>query len=234
MNYPHVKFSYNLEKDIENIEIGLKMTEQGRKPDNELKNIINQFGNNPAKKNIKKYLESKWIERKNLIEIEVEQLQKYWNTIEEKFFLHLTSRMQINSFDNTENLSGFFSTRYGSGYNSEKNWFAVSVHQGTFQNTKVAMHEIMHIFFHKNWWKFCEEQGLSEKNIWDVKESVTVLLNLWFKNQLIDLDFGYEEHTELRHNIKKWFLESRDFKDTLIQACDYVKQNPEKSPSWIL
>jgi len=72
----------------------------------------------------------------------------------------------------------------------------------------------------------------TKKNIWDIKEATTVLLNLWFKNQLIEIDWGYGEHTELRKNIKKWFLESQDFKTTLQKSCDYMKANKEKSPPW--
>ncbi len=90
----------------------------------------------------------------------------------------------------------------------------------------------MHIIFHKAWWKTCQKQGLPEKNIWDVKEAMTVLLNLWFKDVLIDLDWGYEEHAELRHLIVQWFLDSREFQTTLLKACEYIKQNPNKSPLW--
>lgn len=74
---------------------------------------------------------------------------------------------------------------------------------------------------------------MSEKNTWDIKEAVTVLLNLWFKNQTIHTDWGYEEHTNLRKNIKQWFLDSRDFKNTLQKACEYMKEHPEESPEWV-
>jgi len=72
-----------------------------------------------------------------------------------------------------------------------------------------------------------------EKDIWNVKEAMTVLLNLWFKDQLIDMDWGYEENAELRKVIQEKFLESKNFKETLLRACEYIKLHQEKSPLWI-
>lgn len=230
---PHVVFQYNKEKDLENIEIGLETIHKGRRPDNELGMIINQYGETPSKEDLEKYISSRWEGKENLQTLILSQLQEYWDSIEEKFFFYIAEKMQLSNFYGIESLNGYLSLRHGNGYNTEENWFAVSAHQGTLQNTLTAMHEIMHIFFHKAWWSFCKEQGVSEKNIWDIKEAITVLLNLWFKNQLIDIDWGYKEHTELRKNIKKWFLESRDFKITLQKACDYTKTNKEKSPPWV-
>ncbi|MCX6702524.1 MAG: hypothetical protein NTW60_01485, partial [Candidatus Wolfebacteria bacterium] len=146
---------------------------------------------------------------------------------------HIKGRMQLTTFNDVNPINVFLSTRYGSGYDWEENWFAVSSHSSTMKNTMVAMHEIMHIFFHKQWWNFCKEKGLSDRTIWDVKEAATVLINLWFKNQLIDLDLGYEEHTDLRKQIKQDFLKSRDFKYTIEKACVYMRVNKEKSPTWM-
>ncbi len=233
MKIPHVVFSYNRKKDIENIKIGLNIVKKGRQPDKELAQIIKLYGNTPKKKELESYLDSRWRKKKHILSLIVKQTQEYWNTIEKDYFTHLADRMQLTSFYNIRKLSGFLSTRYGCGYDPKKYWFAITVHKGTLANTSVIIHEIMHIFFHKQWWNFCRKQGLSEKNIWDVKEATTVLLNLWFKDQLIDLDWGYEEHAELRHLIKKWFLKTRNFKNTIEEACKYMKINPKKSPNWI-
>ena len=233
MNIPRVIFFYNQEKDIKNIQIGFNTVRRGRQPDRELAQIIQQYGNAPSEEDIKAYLISRWKNKENVPNLIVKQLQEYWDTIEEKYFNHLADRMQLTSFHEIKQLGGFLSVRYGSGYNAEQQWFAVSAYNGTMRNTLTAMHEIMHIFFHKQWWNFCKNQGLSNNNIWDVKESMTVLLNLWFKNQVIDTDWGYDEHAELRRFIINWFLETRNFQKTLEKACVYMKKHPEKSPDWI-
>jgi len=233
MDYPRVKFGYNREKDLWNLKIGLELTSKGRRPDRELSEIIQRYGQKPTEENLQDYLNLRWQDKKPIIDLVIKQLPEYWDAIEEKFFIHLADRMQLDSYFGVSELQGFFSSRYGCGYNPGENYFAVSLHNGTLQNTCVTMHEIMHIFFHKQWWKLCQEQDVLEKNIWDIKEATTVLLNSWFKNQLIDYDWGHEEHTELRKLIQKSFLESHDFKKTLLIACDYAKTNQEKSPSWI-
>ena len=62
---------------------------------------------------------------------------------------------------------------------------------------------------------------------------MTVLLNSWFKNLLINLDLGYPEHTELRRKIiREWWPENKDFKKIIILASRYMKENQEKSPVW--
>ena len=233
MKQPHVIYKYDTEKDIDNIEIGLNTIRNGRIPDGEMNLLIKQYSKNPSREDIKKYLITRWDSKDPIKIVAIKQLQEYWDSIEEVYFNHLADRMQLESFYNVKELVGYLSTRYGSGYNYNDNWFAVSVHKGTLGNTLTAMHEIMHIFFYKRWWQFCKEQGLEDKNIWDVKEAVTVLLNLWFKYQVIDIDLGYQEHTNLRKNIKKWFLETRDFKATLLKACDYIKTHKEESPAWV-
>lgn len=230
---PQIIFKYDREKDIENILIGLNAVRQGRQPDRELARIVKSYGDTPTKKELEFYLSSRWEKKEYILSLIIKQLQEYWDAVEKDYFSHLANRMQLTSYYDTEQLSGFLSTRYGSGYNFKEHWFAVSVHNGTLQNTRVAMHEIMHIFFHKQWWDFCLKQGVPDKNVWDVKESMTVLLNLWFKDQLIDIDWGYEEHAELRRLIIEWFLKTRDFKKTLKEACEYMKINPKKSPIWI-
>jgi len=233
MNNPKVKFAYDQEKDIWNLGIGLETVRKGRKPDWELTQIIKKYGPSPSEKDLQKYLSLRWEGKSQIIDMIISDLQRYWDSVEDRFFDHLMNRMQLSSFHDVRELKGFFSSRSGCGYNTSENYFAVSVHNSSLKNTQVAMHEIMHIFFDKQWHSFCLELGLSDKDIWNIKESLTVLLNLWFKNQLIDLDWGYAENTELRGLIKEKFLESRDFKKTLEQACDYIKLHQEKSPAWI-
>jgi len=161
--HPHVLFQYNREKDLENIKIGLETVLKGRRPDNELGMIINQYGNAPSKEDLEKYISARWGGKENIQTLILSQLQEYWDSIEEKYFFHIAEKMQLNNFFGVESLNGYLSLRHGSGYSAEENWFAVSAHQGTLQNTLTTMHEIMHIFFHKNWWDFCEEQGVPKK-----------------------------------------------------------------------
>lgn len=233
--FPKVIFSYNAEKDKENIKIGLETVRKGRNPDPELNKIIDLYGNNPQDEEILSFLENWWKDKELIKETIIKQLQEYWDSIEEIFFNRLSEKIEIEeNFYEIKKIDGFLSIRYGSGFNSKENWFAVSVQNGSLSNARVAMHEIMHIFFNKGWVGFCrEELKLKEKEIWDIREAMTVLLNSWFKNLLINLDLGYPEHTELRRKIiREWWPENKDFKKIIILASRYMKENQEKSPVW--
>jgi hypothetical protein len=232
MFYPNVHFYYDVSKDIENIKIGLDTVRKGREPDRELRDIIKKIGNNPDDSELESYVKKRLLGKEDIINVSIKQTQEWWNKITNSYFDYLLNRMQLKSFDGIEEIDGYFSIRYGSGYSVTNNWFAVSIHNSAVLNGSVAMHEIMHILFHKNWWQFCVSKKISDKSIWDIKEAITVLLNLWFDKLMINSDLGYKEHTELRRLIKNNFLETRDFKKTLSVACDFVKSN-RKSPSWV-
>jgi hypothetical protein len=78
--------------------------------------------------------------------------------------------------------------------------------------------------FHTYYQKTCEEQGLSGQQIWDIKESLTVLLNLEFDDLRFGKDIGYPGHEELRDVIEKAWLRYHDFEKTLEKAIMFVKK----------
>ncbi len=232
MNYPRVQFQYDIKKDIENIKIGLEIAHKGRDSDGEINKIIREIGNNPTDEQLIAYIDEWWKQKEHIKPLILTPLQSYWNSIEESFFEKLYSKMQLESWYDIETINSFLSIRYGCGYNNKEKWFATSTHASTFRNTATAMHEIMHIFFHEQWWDFCKKQGVEENYIWDIKEAFTTLLNTWFKDLLIDTDFGYQEHKNLRAKIREWYTETNDFKITCEKACIYMKENPHEHAEW--
>ncbi|KKU19239.1 MAG: hypothetical protein UX29_C0008G0070, partial [Parcubacteria group bacterium GW2011_GWA2_46_10] len=80
MKLPHVTYKYDLERDIDDIEIGLNTIRNGRKPDNELALLIGQYGENPFREDIKKYLKVRWENNESIKEVVIKQLQEYWDS----------------------------------------------------------------------------------------------------------------------------------------------------------
>jgi len=235
INIPKITFVYDIEKDIDNIIIGIETVRNGRNPDRIIKEIINKYGESPSRDNIKSFLENIWKDKSYIREMSIKQLQEYWDKINDIYFERLADFMEIKEYEKESlKIPGYFSSRHGSGYNVPNLWFAVSLYSGTMQNVITAMHEIMHLFFHKYWWNECKKYGLDNKNIWDVKEAVTVLLNIWYKDIITELDWGYMEHTDLRRLIiKKWWPGKNNFSEIVKLSCEYMKENKEKSPTWI-
>lgn len=79
-------------------------------------------------------------------------------------------------------------------------------------------HELMHFLFHFYYWDKCKKAGLSETQIHDLKESLTVLLNPILKQRELPLDSGYPSHQILRANLKKLWSEGENFEVFLKKA----------------
>ena len=102
-----------------------------------------------------------------------------WAKIE-KDFIRRIEKIHGRPFAFTS-IRGVLSSADRFGYNLKDRWFAVSMYRNEFTGgTDTAMHELMHFMFLTYYLKFCQDHGLSEKQIWDIKESFTTLLNLEF------------------------------------------------------
>ncbi|KPJ55610.1 hypothetical protein AMJ49_06730, partial [Parcubacteria bacterium DG_74_2] len=73
-------------------------------------------------------------------------------------------------------------------------------------------HEIFHFQFLYYYANFCRKQGLNKKQIEDLKEALTVLLNIEeFDNIILVEDVGYPDHQVLRQKILNIWKKGRDF-----------------------
>ncbi len=72
------------------------------------------------------------------------------------------------------------------------------------------------------------QKGLLEKQIWDVKEAFTVLLNSEFSSIRFREDLGYPENKKIREAIEKSWKKNRDFDKALESAIKIVVQKTSK------
>lgn len=89
----------------------------------------------------------------------------------------------------------------------------------------VFSHELMHLFFHYYYFDDCLKKGLTEDQAMDLKEAVTVLLNLEFKDLIEKKDNGYPNHQKIRQIIsEEWQKqEEKDFLKLLDLAIEKIK-----------
>ena len=80
----------------------------------------------------------------------------------------------------------------------------------------------MHLYFHKFYWNKIETEIGKEKT-GDLKEALTILLNLEFKDLWFVEDLGYESHKELRNFIMEKWKEEKDFETLLDKCVEYLK-----------
>ncbi len=216
---PHVTFVSDIEKDMKNI-----WHKSNNSPDfgsfnvpRQLKNICENKAFEEAMPELKKYLSK--IYDLPYIEAFIEAVQKLWNGIEDEFFVRMN---KVIKKEYVKDIKCYITTIGICPYNVKEPSFMVSVFSALPNALKTSAHEIMHLYFHDFYWKDIEEK-IGRKNTGDLKEALTMLLNLEFKDLWLVNDTGYFEHEELRNFIKQNWKEEKDF-DVLLEKCiEYLK-----------
>ncbi len=144
-----------------------------------------------------------------------------WIKIETVYFKRL-EKIHNHLFP-FSHVKAVLSTAGGFGYSTQGRWFATSMTQNKFIAIDIAMHELMHFMFHKYYWDECAKKGLTWKQIWNIKEAFTVLLNLEFSDIRFQTDYGYPEHKNIREAIKKSWKKYHDFDKALDSAIKVAK-----------
>ncbi|MDP3792665.1 MAG: hypothetical protein Q8Q89_02945 [bacterium] len=108
-------------------------------------------------------------------------------------------------------------TVFGRGmYNVPGNFFYINFcHSNPEKSISRIYHELMHFLFHIYYWDKCKKAGLSEPQIHNLKESLTMLLNPILEKHGLPLDMGYPKHQELRDKLKKLWEEEENFEPFL-------------------
>lgn len=94
------------------------------------------------------------------------------------------------------------------------------------QQSKVFVHEVMHLFFHYYFFDDCLKKGLTKEQTMDLKEAVTVLINFEFKDLVEREDYGHQGHKALRTLIsEEWQKqEEKDFQKLLDVVIEKMKE----------
>ena len=110
------------------------------------------------------------------------------------------------------------------GYSIENNYFFI----GT--ETKCPKLTIMHELFHFYTWYLLRddlrEKNINKKTYYDIKESLTEILNMEFSDLLDCTDKGYLQHEKLRVLVRNHWLDAKDIRETfygvLNDSIDFV------------
>lgn len=168
-------------------------------------------------------LQKGYLMDKDKNEKKAKEIKFLWGQIQDKYFQKLQSLTSKKIF--TENFKCIFTTIGRCPYNIKENSFMVNIfwdHQRIL--TSIA-HEIMHLHFH-HYYEINLKKQISKEQFSNIKESLTVLLNIEFGDILKYEDKGYPNHEKLRDFIKSSYEKNRGF-DLLINNCvNFVKINP--------
>lgn len=220
-----VKFVIDKNLDIANHLIGLetyknKVHSRAQQTNERFDNLL-KLPKSKQKTAISKDIKKYYTPLKNkFLNSVVADINKEWLKIEKDFLTKL-EKIHKKSFP-YNSVKGVVSSANRFGYNPNQRWFAVSMFRNKFMAIDIATHELMHFMFHKYYWKICSDKELSWKQIWDIKESLTVILNLEFSNIRFEEDYGYPEHKKIRTTIEKSWKKNHNFRKAIESAIKIV------------
>lgn len=151
----------------------------------------------------------------------IESVEKAWKEIEEEFFRRMDKLMKWG-YD--MDINAYLTTAGTCPYDPDEPSFMFSLFSNLPSAIKTCGHEIMHLYFHKFYWDKIEKQ-IGEEKTADLKEALTVLLNLEFKDLWFVDDTGYECHKEIREFISTEWKKETDFEKLLDKCIAYLKNN---------
>lgn len=159
--------------------------------------------------------------RKLVINQELIALKNTWGKVEEDFFDILSNITQHPIY--RKNFRCYFTTGFMCPYNLKENWFMVSLwHSLPFSLTTIC-HELLHLQFLHYYKDYLKKRGLNNKQIEDLKESLTFLLNEpEFKGIILVEDIGYPKHQGLRKKLKKIWRKNKNFQIFLEKAIKEI------------
>jgi hypothetical protein len=161
------------------------------------------------------------IHKSDLIDIFTQSVQEGWNKINNEYFKRLEKIMKKPIC--SDNFTGYLTTTGRCSYDYKEKSFFFSFFNSFPQALITAGHEIMHIQFHNTYWKDIEKQIGKEKTA-DLKEALTVLLNIEFRDLWFSEDKGYEIHQKLRKFISEEWKKNKNFDVLMVKCIEYLKQ----------
>lgn len=198
---------------------GLNWRSQIAHISDELLEKITEANFSNARKIVEKYIEedSRKKYKNEVLHSEMQSLEKSWKMVEKKYFEILSKITQKPIF--AKRFGCYFTTGLVCPYDEKRDWFMVSMwHSIPFSITTIC-HEIMHLQFLHYYKKYLEKNGLNDKQIEDLKEALTFLLNEEeFGDIILCDDKGYPEHQKLRKRLQKIWSKEKDFNKFLHKA----------------
>jgi hypothetical protein len=156
-----------------------------------------------------------------LVPIFLKSVNESWKEINDEFFKRLEKIMKRPIYTNS--FTGYLTFIGKCPYILKENSFYFNFFSPLVGVLKSTAHEIMHLQFHNTYWKDIEKK-IGEDKTKDLKEALTVLLNLEFRDLWFVEDTGYEIHKELRKFIANEWKKEKDFEKLLEMCVEYLKK----------
>ncbi|MFH2013518.1 MAG: hypothetical protein ABIJ17_00940 [Patescibacteria group bacterium] len=199
-------FKYDIDKDIENYYIVSKSVNLSKRRDE----YEAKFGKILDNENLRKFINQITIENKINFEEIINKFENLWQPINDGFFDRIFKIFKINLPVNL--ITVYLTTNDRCGYSIENNYFFISA--GTKCPKLTILHELFHFY---TWYALGDDlknKNINKKTYYDIKESLTEILNMEFSDLLDCTDKGYPQHENLRVLVKNHWLNTKNIKET--------------------
>ena len=203
-----VQFQYDKEKDIWCLLNKGKNSSNSQNPTKQYEQLVTEYGKNPTIENVSNFIEKYRADNNLDIQQYIETYQKDWDVVANEFQKKAEGIFGVSL---PENIIGYLTVNSRCPYSIENNYFFVAI--PTTSSRRTTMHELWHFY---TWYGLGieQEQKLGKQKYNDIKEALTVLLNIECKDLLPDgiVDSGYPQHQELRQQMAEFWSKDRNIK----------------------
>jgi len=204
-----INFTYDKNKDIWCLMNIGKKSFNSKKPTDQYIQLTERYGESPTLEQASDFIDSYMLGKGININEKISTSKKDWETISNKF------QKIVGSIFNTEinsNITAYFTINSRNPYSIENNLFYLFLQYS--QINRLIMHELWHFY---TWYSLgpYEKQKLGNQKYNDLKEALTVLINVECKDLLPEgvIDNGYTAHQEIRQKILEYWNKDRNLKN---------------------
>ncbi len=218
-----ITIKYDIEKDLQNYNysfLNRRFPDYGRGDFDTAPNLwpnikkeILEASENEKLGIIKEHLISNFYHKK-VTDLSVESLISYWSTIESAYFEKLCKFMGIKN--KIPKMNVYITTLDICPYNTKEKYFYIPFFVGLAIQTKVIIHESMHIVFFQNYEDYMVNKGINKQGMMEIAEALVALLNLEFKEFLLSPDYNKKPTTkDLQDEVVELYQQNKSFKEIL-------------------
>lgn len=204
-----VNFTYNKDKDIWCLLNKGKSSNNSQNPTKQYEQLVAKYGENPTVENVADFIDEYIVENNIDIQKRTADFQKDWENVSSEF----QKRAEVifeTSLPNS--ITAYLTINSRCPYSIQDNFFYVSLQPN--QATRTVMHELWHFY---TWYglEANQEEKLGKQKYNDLKEALTILLNVECKDLLPEgvVDTGYPQHQEIRERILKYWEKDKNIKN---------------------
>lgn len=199
---------YDKDKDIWCLLDKGKSSNNSRNPTRQYEQLVEKYGENPTAENAATFVADYIAENGIDISNHLEDFQKDWDSISGEFQKRAEAIFETFL---PNDVVAYLTVNSRCPYSIQENFFYVSLQ--SMQVRRTVMHELWHFY---TWYGLGvdQEEKLGKQKYNDLKEALTVLLNVECNDLLPEgmLDTGYSQHQEIRRTILEFWEKDKDIK----------------------